>query len=64
MAQTYGNFRDTQLFAAMKSSGNYGTEQDIEDAFIDMRSAIEDGEDPEDVLHDEGFEPDYIYDLL
>lgn len=64
MAMTYGNFRDTKLYAAMKESGNYETEQDIEDAFIEMRDAIENGEDPEEVLHDEGFEPDYFYDLI
>ena len=29
------------------------------------RRTVEDGEDPEDILHDEfGLEPDYVFDLL
>ena len=30
-----------------------------------QRAVLEDGEDPEDILHDEfGLEPDYVFDLL
>jgi len=30
-----------------------------------MERVLEDGEDPEDILHDEfGLEPDYVFDLL
>lgn len=29
-----------------------------------MRLRLEEGEDPEDILYEEGFEPDYIPDLL
>ena len=32
---------------------------------MEARQAVEDGEDPEEILHDWfGLEPDYIYDLL
>lgn len=30
----------------------------------EWRSRVSDGEDPEELLFDEGFEPDYIFDLL
>lgn len=30
----------------------------------DMVDAVDMGEDPEEILHDHGFEPDYIMDLL
>lgn len=29
-----------------------------------MRSRVDDGEDPEEVLYDERLEPDYIFELL
>ena len=64
MATTFRAFKKTELFAAMVSSKNYGDETDIEDAFNEMIEAIADGANPEEVLHDEGFEPDYIFDLL
>ncbi len=38
---------------------------DAEDLLQDARAAVEDGEDPEDVLADWfGLEPDYVFDLL
>jgi hypothetical protein len=30
----------------------------------EMRDRVNKGEDPENVLFDEGFEPDYVFDLL
>ena len=30
----------------------------------EMRQRVKDGEDPEEVLYEEGLEPDYFYDLL
>ena len=38
---------------------------DAEDLLRDARAAVEEGEDPEDVLADWfGLEPDYVFDLL
>lgn len=38
---------------------------DAEDLLRDARAAVEDGEDPEEVLADFfGLEPDYVFDLL
>lgn len=54
----------TQLFKAMKSSGNYGSDQDILETIHDMRASVAAGEDPTAILHEEGFEPDYVLDLL
>jgi hypothetical protein len=31
---------------------------------LEMRQQVAEGEDPEEVLHDIGLEPDYILDLL
>ena len=43
-----------------------GMERDeAEDLLRDARAAVEEGEDPEDVLADWfGLEPDYVFDLL
>lgn len=30
----------------------------------EMQERMEEGEDPEEILHEEGLEPDYIMDLL
>ena len=38
---------------------------EAEQLVADARREVEDGEDPEEILHDWfGLEPDYIYDLL
>jgi len=54
----------TDLARAMKSCGRYQDEREIIDTILDMRSQVRDGEDPNEILHDEGFEPDYIFDLF
>ena len=43
-----------------------GMERDeAEDLLQDARAAVEDGEDPEEILQDWfGLEPDYVFDLL
>ena len=38
---------------------------EVENLLQDARAAVEDGEDPEEILADWfGLEPDYVYDLL
>lgn len=38
---------------------------DAEDLLQDARAAVEEGEDPEEILEDWfGLEPDYVFDLL
>jgi len=38
---------------------------DAEDLLQDARAAVEEGEDPEEILQDFfGLEPDYVFDLL
>lgn len=54
----------TELFRAMKSSGYYEDDDAILDTIEEMRQEVIDGRDPEEVLYEEGFEPDYIFDLL
>jgi hypothetical protein len=38
--------------------------EEANDIIVEMRSRVEDGEDPEEILFDEGLEPDYVFDLL
>ncbi len=39
--------------------------EEADERIAEARERVEDGEDPEDVLHDEfGLEPDYVFDLL
>ena len=53
----------TLLQAIMSKDGC--SRQDAEDLIDEMRERIYlEGEDPEEVLFDEGLEPDYIDDLL
>ena len=40
------------------------TEQEAKEYVADMRERVWEGENPEDVLYDEGLEPDYIMDLI
>ncbi len=42
------------------------TAEDVDEWIRSARQAVlEDGEDPEEILHDEfGLEPDYVFDLL
>jgi len=40
------------------------TEEEAIGTIIDMRRQVQEGEDPEELLHELGLEPDYIFDLL
>ena len=50
------------LREAMKNRGDDDTT--IETIIEEMVEQVNFGEDPEDVLHEEGLEPDYVIDLL
>lgn len=56
--------KNTDLFKAMKSSGRYEDDAHIIERIEDMRAEVKNGENPEELLHDEGFEPDYIFDIM
>ena len=39
--------------------------KEADERIAEARQAVEDGEDPENILHEEfGLEPDYVFDLL
>ena len=40
------------------------TRDEAREAINEMRQRVMDGEDPEEVLHENGLEPDYIWNLL
>jgi hypothetical protein len=40
------------------------TRDEARDAIHEMQQRVIDGEDPEEVLHEIGLEPDYIFDIL
>jgi hypothetical protein len=40
------------------------TQEEAEELIKDMKQRVSEGEDPEEVLLDEGFEPDYIFDII
>jgi hypothetical protein len=50
------------LKEALIGQGN--TEEDAEIILAEMRARVNEGEDPEEVLYEEGLEPDYIFDLI
>jgi hypothetical protein len=40
------------------------SQEEAEEAIQEMKQRVQEGEDPAEVLYDEGFEPDYIFDIL
>ena len=40
------------------------TKQEALELVAEMRQRVREGEDPEEVLYEEGLEPDYILDLM
>jgi hypothetical protein len=54
----------SELGRMMKASGRYADDADIAQTIADMADEVAKGADPEEVLHEEGFEPDYVFDLL
>ena len=40
------------------------TRDEAREAINEMRQRVMDGEDPEELLHEIGLEPDYIWDIL
>lgn len=53
----------SELVTAIMNRDNV-SRMEAEDLVDFMRELVQDGEDPSEVLHDEGFEPDYILDLI
>jgi hypothetical protein len=40
------------------------SEQEAEELISEMKDRVQEGENPEEVLRDEGLEPDYFFELL
>lgn len=40
------------------------TEEEAKEYVEELKERVLDGEDPEEVLYEEGLEPDYVFDLL
>lgn len=51
------------LHRAIINSHDY-TSDEADELIGEMRERVLDGEDPEEVLEDEGLEPDYVLDIL
>jgi len=62
--EIHARIKRTELFAAMRSSGNYEDDLAIIDIILEMRERARNGGDPEELLYEEGFEPDYVFDLI
>lgn len=56
--------RKTELFRNMLNYARFGNEHEVIEAIVSMREEVSNGADPEDVLYDEGLEPDWVLDLL
>ena len=52
----------TELYRAMINRGD--SPEEAKTIIRGMREQVEDGEDPEEVLNEGGFEPDYIFDII
>ena len=53
----------TELHKAIMSRDDC-TEEQADVLVQELREMVREGEDPETVLYDEGFEPDYVFDIL
>lgn len=51
-----------ELLTALMNNGY--SQQEALDLIAEMRERMLAGEDPEDLLYEEGLEPDYVFDLL
>lgn len=40
------------------------SEAEAEDIICEMRERVFDGEDPEEILYENGLEPDYVFELI
>lgn len=56
--------RGTDLFKAMMSCGRYESENHAMAKILDLRERAAKGEDTWELLHEEGFEPDYAFDII
>lgn len=54
--------KKTELFKAL--ADKYNSEIEAYEIIDSMVQEIENGENPEELLFEEGFEPDYVFDLL
>jgi ArsR family metal-binding transcriptional regulator len=54
----------TQLESALISSEQAEDLKEAREIVKEMKERVNDGEDPEEILHEHGLEPDYIFDLL
>lgn len=60
MMQKAGDTRLAHIFMTRDNMSHYEAAAKVEE----MRSRVWDGEDPEELLWEEGLEPDYIMDLI
>jgi len=52
------------LEQALVNNESAETRGEAREIIAEMRERVSDGEDPEDVLHEYGLEPDYVFDIL
>jgi hypothetical protein len=55
--------KETELHRAIMSSREISFEE-ADDLIAEMKERFKEGEDPEEVLLSEGYEPDYVFDIL
>jgi len=55
--------RITEVHKALMSK-HYWSFEEADDCVNQMKQEVEDGRNPEDVLYDEGLEPDYFFDII
>lgn len=56
-----------ELIKAIMRRDECGLEEAIEEfdrIYEDVQAGLEEGEDPEEILHEHGWEPDYLFDVL
>lgn len=54
----------TELFQDLTRSSLHGDQTEVIELISEMRNRVAAGDDPEEVLYEEGLEPDYVLDLL
>ena len=59
----HARIKRSDLYKSMIACGRYDNNE-VVTRILEMREDVRAGQDPEEVLYDEGFEPDFVFDLL
>lgn len=64
MAEMDDLIRRSKLYKAMVESGKYKDGDEVVEIILEIAQEVDAGADPTEELYNEGFEPDFVEDIL